>query len=424
MLVRSFLTAMVALAGVGVACGQAVPTGSGSTGRTWRSSAEGAPKASTASAASAAAAAAASSRMAAGNNAARPLASVESDLGGTRQSAVRVTNGDGKLPNTQGQVWREYDISSYTLRVASTNRPQQAIVDWILRETGYEAWHSEPLGILSATDRTLRVYHTPEMQAVVTDIVNRFAGGDAETRAFGLRVVSVDHPNWRAKAKRLMKPVQVQAPGVQAWLLERENAAILLAELQRRSDYREHSSPHLMVNNGQSTVVSGTRPRSYPRDVILRPNAWPGFEADMGQIDEGFSLEFIPLMSVDGRTIDATIKCNIDQVEKMIAVMLDVPSVAAPRQRTKIEVPQMAQFRFHERFRWPDTQVLLVGMGMVAVPVPAEPKPLVPGLPLPLPKSPARADLLVFVESKGKTGEAPRVTGGAKGDAKTYRGRY
>lgn len=341
-----------------------------------------------------------------------------------RRPQARVSRGDGTLPNEHGQVWREYDISPYTVRVTTTKRPEQAIVDWILRETGYEAWHSEPLGILSATRRTLYVYHTPEMQAVVADLVDRFVSSEAETSTFGLRVVTVDHPNWRARAHRLLRPVPVQTPGVRAWLLQKEDAAVLLAELRRRSDYREHSSPHLMVNNGQSTVVSAMRARSYMRDVLLRGDVWPGFEPDLGQIDEGFSLEFSPLLSANRAMIDATIKCNIDQIEKMISVMIDVPTAVAPRQRTKVEVPQMTHFRFHERFRWPVDQVLLVGMGMVALPVPVDAQPLVPGLPLPIGSSPPRADLLVFVEAKGRSGQAPRVTRTPQGEAKTYTGRY
>ena len=229
----------------------------------------------------------------------------------------------------------------------------------------------------------------------------------AETQTFGLRVVTVDHPNWRARAQRLLKPISVQTPGVQAWLIEKEDAARLMAELRRRTDFREHSSPHLMVNNGQSSVVSATRDRSYVRGAVSRPDVWPGFEPETAVIDEGFSLEFTPLLSVDTKVIDATIKCDIDQIEKMIPVMLDVPTVVAPRQRTRIEVPQIAHFRFHERFRWPAEQVLLVGMGMVAVPVPSEGKPLVAGIPLPLKSFAApRADLLVFIQSKA---EAPPV---------------
>jgi hypothetical protein len=342
-----------------------------------------------------------------------------------RTSAAKVSTGSGTLPNDHGQLWREYDITPYTLRVTSTARPEQAIVDWILRETGYEAWHSEPLGILSATQRTLRVYHTAEMQATVADVVDRFVSSEAETQTFGLRVVTVNHPNWRARAQRLLKPISVQTPGVQAWLIEKEDAARLMAELRRRTDFREHSSPHLIVNNGQSSPVSATRSRSYIRGVSSRPDAWPGFEQETAFVDEGFSLEFTPLLSIDGSVIDATIKCDIDQVEKMIPVMLDVPTVVAPRQRTKIEVPQLAHFRFHERFRWPAEQVLLVGMGMVAVPVPSDAKSLVPGLRLPLTSSSApRADLLVFVESKAESRRSPRVTRATPSEATTYRGRY
>ena len=100
-----------------------------------------------------------------------------------------VNKGAGVLPNDQGQIWREYDISPYTSRVTNTERPEQAIVDWILRETGTEVWFSEPLGILNAGKNTLRVYHTPEMQRLVLDIVDRFVSSQAEAQAITLRLV-------------------------------------------------------------------------------------------------------------------------------------------------------------------------------------------------------------------------------------------
>ena len=100
-------------------------------------------------------------------------------------------------------------------------------------------------------------------------------------------------------------------------------------------------------------------------------------------------MDFSPLLSADRRMIDAVIKCDIDQVEKMIPVMVDVPTRVSPRQRTEIEVPQMAHFRFQERFRWPVERVLVVGLGMVAVPTPAGGTSLLPGVPLPLGNSPA-----------------------------------
>ncbi len=409
MLARITLAAVAFLLAIGQAFGQAASSDSGdTTDSEWRPAGE-----------QSASPAPADTKAATRTDTARTP-----DGASARQPITQVSSGNGTLPNGHGQIWREYDISPYTLRVTSTRRPEQAIVDWILRETGYEVWHSEPLGILSATPRTLRVYHTPDMQSIVADLVDRFVSSEAESITFSLRVVTIGRPDWRSRAQRLLRPVAVKTPGVSAWLLAREDAAVLMADLRRRNDYREHSSPHILVNNGQATVVSAIRGRDYVRDVILRPDAWPGFEVEPGQIDEGFSLEFSPLLSVDRRMVDATIKCHIDQIEKMIPVTLEVPTTAAPRQRTKVEVPQMTHFRFHERFRWPVGHVLLVGMGMVAPPVPVDSQPMVAGIPLPLPKTPPRANLLVFVEAKGKMAQAASVTLAPRRAGVVYRGRF
>ncbi len=334
-----------------------------------------------------------------------------------RAPIAKVTKGPGTLPNDGTQEWRDYDISPYTTRVTSTNRPEQAIVDWVLRETGYEAWHGEPLGLLSANRRVLRVYHTPEMHAVVGDMVDRFVNTETEAQAFGLLIITVDSPNWRARAQRMLRPVSVQSHGVQAWLLAREDAALVTAELRKRTDYREQSSPHMLVSNGQAAVVSTMRPRQFIRDVMMRGDAWPGYEPQMGQVDEGFSLEFSPLLSLDGKTIDAIIKCNVEQIEKMVPVTLDVPTTAAPRQRTKVEVPQVTGNRFHERFRWPADQVLLISLGMVAVPTGVASNPLAAL------SSGNKAELLVFVEARGKLGPTGN-SGPVTREANIYRGRY
>ena len=417
MLQRLLFTAVILAATAGLAFAQNAPAGADAGASVWRRAGESAlPVASPPTARSDELVAPVKP------DAAAPAAALP-----VRKSIARVTSGNGTLPNDGGQVWREYDISGYTTRVTTTKRPEQAVIDWILRETGYEAWHTEPLGILSASNRTLRVYHTPEMQNVVADLVDRFVSSEGATYTFSMRVVTLDSPTWRTTAQRLLRAVPVQTPGVNAWLLPKEDAAILVGELRRRSDYREHSSPYLMVNNGQSTLVSAMRGRPYVRDVILRPNTPAGFDPSPGQVDEGFNLDFSPLLSFDRRLIDATIKCEIDQVEKMIPVMIDVPTQASPRQRTKIESPQVTHYRFHERFRWPIDQVLLVGMGMVALPIPVDGAPLVPGVSLPIGNTPARADMLVFVECKGQAGTAsntPYAAGAPHREAKNYRGRY
>ncbi len=355
-----------------------------------------------------------------------PVSSQTPAPSGSRATRAQVSKGAGTLPNDHGQIWREYDISPYTLRVKNSAHPEQAIVDWILRETGYEAWHSTPVGLLSADRKVLRVYHTPQMHTVVANIVDRFVNSLAENHGFGLRIVTIRNPNWRTRALPLMKSLPVQSPGVQGWMLAKEDAALLMSELKRRTDYREHNPPHQMVQNGQSLVISTMQSHSYTKGIIRTQQTWPGYQPELGQLDEGFSLEFNPLLAMDARTVDAVIKVRLSQVEKMLSVKLEVPSTVAPNQRAECQVPQMTMVQLHERFRWPADQVLLLSMGVVATPGPKKPNILTDSLPL-LPKSAPRADALLFIESKGPVAPtlpgAPRAATASRAP-QTFHGRY
>lgn len=341
---------------------------------------------------------------------------------------ARVTKGSGSLPQDKGQVWREYDIRPYTMRVTTTARPEQAIVDWILRETGYEAWHSDPVGLLSANRETLRVYHTPEMHALVGDIVDRFVSSASGGYAFTLRVATVGNPNWRAKALSVMAPIPVQSPGVQGWLMAKENARLLVSELSRRTDYREYNSAQQLVNNGQSIVLSTMRPRTYIRNAIVTQAAWPGYQPEMGTLEEGFSLEFSPLLALDLASADAVVKLRLNQVEKMLPVKLDLPTTIAPNQRVQVDVPQMTSSNLHERFRWPTDKVLLLSMGVVATPGPTKENPVTDAMKeaVPLLKTPPRADALLFIESSGVSTPSPEPIAprSATLPRQSFQGRY
>jgi hypothetical protein len=341
---------------------------------------------------------------------------------------AQVSKGAGSLPNEHGQVWREYDISPYTLRNASAAHPEQAIVDWILRETGYEAWHATPVGLLSADRKVLRVYHTPQMQTVVAEIVDRFVSTPAQSYGFGLRIITMKNPNWRIRALPLMTSIPVESPGVQGWIMAREDAALLLAELRRRTDYREQTTPDQMILNGQSTVISTMRPITYTKGIIPTQAVWPGYQPEVGQLDEGFSLEFSPLLSTDARTTDAVVKLRLCQVERMLEVQLEAPSAVAQNQQATIQVPQLTMVQLHERFRWPTDQVLLLSMGVVATPGPERPNPLMDALPLP--KTAPRSDALLMVESNGSVSQATPATSAAPAAEtaslpdRTFHGRY
>ncbi len=327
---------------------------------------------------------------------------------GERRGLARVSRGAGGLPNEHGQIWCEYDITPFTHRAIDLPRPEQTIVDWILRETGYEVWHSEPLGVLSATPSLLRVYHTPEMQATVEMIVDRFVNPAEENHAFGLRVVSLSNPNWRSRAPAKLNPVEVQSPGLQAWLMAKEDAALLLAELRKRTDFREYGSPQLLVPNGQPTVVSALRSRTFTQHLLPGLTGIATYEPRLGEIEEGIAVELAPLVSRDGNTIDALLKCNIDQVERIVPVAIESSTPLLARERTKVEVPQRVQLRVKESFRWNVNEVLVVSLGLVPSPTPSNENLLEKAIPLPSPAD--RAEVLLLIESRGRI--APPETAG------------
>ncbi|WP_164103647.1 hypothetical protein [Candidatus Laterigemmans baculatus] len=309
--------------------------------------------------------------------------------------------GGGELPSGAGQIYDTLDLRPYTGYLTKHDRPHQAIVDWILRDTGTDMWFTEPFGFLNANRDSLTVYHTPEIHSVVRGVVDKFVAGSKDPQTIGLRVMTVGSPNWRARAVPLMEHVNVGSPGVQAWLVTKENTAVLLSLLRQRSDAKEVQAIDIALYNGQSENLTSTRRRNYVRNIRSAPTGWPPYEPELGEVEEGYKLEISPLLNTDGTTLDCVIQAEIDQVEQLVPVELDLPLPNGQMHRTRIEVPQVISWRLHERFRWPMDRVLVLSCGVVASPDRAQ--AAVPFLNLePLTGQTAgRADALLFVEFKG-----------------------
>jgi hypothetical protein len=272
-----------------------------------------------------------------------------------------------ELPNDAGQYWVEYDLKPYTQALKNVDRPQQAVIDWIIRETGSDLWFQEPIGILTADRTTLRVYHNAGMQKVVAQVYERFVNGINEPQVYSLRLITIGNPNWRSKALPLMRSATARSPGVSAWLMPKENGAIVMAQLRQRQDVREVQSVDLRMVQGQTQVIEQMKPRNYLREYS--PNttsAWPPLTPTYGEVQEGYRMVFSPLLSLDGNTLDMMLKCNVDQVEKMNPVPLEVPGSGGAYQ---VEVPQMISWDLAERFRWPTDHMLILSCGVIAPPV-------------------------------------------------------
>jgi hypothetical protein len=312
------------------------------------------------------------------------------------------------LPNTAGQQWVEYDIRAYTKTVKNQERPQQALVDWILRETGTDTWFGETAGALTADKNTLRVYHTPAIQQKVAQLCERFVNGVSEPQVFGLRIIQIGNPQWRAKAFGMMRSIPSTSTGVQAWLMPKENGAILLSQLRERNDARELQAVDIPLFNGQLQALEQLRSRNYLKEYVRNPTAaYPPWTPVSSEVKEGFRLQVSPLMSLDNRTADLMLKCEIDQVERLSQVRIDLPMGAAQTQYTNIEVPQIVSWRLQERISWPTDQILMLSCGIVAAPNGSSDNSLMTnppsflGLNRVIPTVGSRSDALLWLEYRG-----------------------
>jgi hypothetical protein len=311
---------------------------------------------------------------------------------------VNVTQRMEKLPNSAGQIWREYDISPYTSAITNNDKPQQALIDWILLETGIEMWFNHPLGILNASQNQLYVYHTPEIQAVVRRIVDRFVRTRGQLQKLDVTLMTVENPNWRAQAYTMLQPIEVNSPGAEAWMISKENAALLQNGLSRRADAKLNNSGTLTNHDGQTSVLKKTQPVQFVRSLKWMPNQVPNYQPLMTNIEEGYSLEISCLSSLDNNTIEATIKCDVNQVERLSTVKVNLPGAGGNTQQMNLQIPQLVSWRLHERFRWPNDQVLMLSCGVVAGPEPDTPS----GISLlGLYAKPNRVDALLFIEYRG-----------------------
>ena len=334
--------------------------------------------------------------------------------------------GGGSLPQGNGQENRVYDLRPYTGYLTKHDRPHQAVIDWVLRETGSEVWFGEPFGFMSADRDSLTVYHTPEMHELVSGVVDRFVAGEKDPQVLHLRMMTVGSPNWRSRSHMLMQHVTVNSAGLQAWLLTKENAAIVLSMLRQRTDVREVQAVDMITHNGQTEKLANTRGRNYVQNIRQAPTGWPPYEPQTGEVQEGFKIELSPLLSIDRKTIDCVIRADIDQVDKLVPVDLDLPLPSGEMYRARIEVPQVVSWRLNERFRWPTDMVLLLSCGVVASPERSTSSIPLLNLNSITGTTAGRADALMFIEFRGRVAEnlpsaTPQV---ADRTGQNNRGRY
>ena len=305
--------------------------------------------------------------------------------------AALPVRGAAQVPADAGQAWKTYDIGPFVKAAGAGS--ERHVVDWVLQNTGYAAWHGATPAVLSADAGRLSCFHTPDVQARVADVVGRFVDEADRPHRFSIRVFGIASPTWRTDVRPVLQPIAAATPGVQARTATGEDGAVVMGRIRARSDCQELPTGPVLAANGVPATLSGGRKLPYVQDVAPRPDAWPGWELRTAACDEGLAIDVQPLLSRDGTAVDAVFRCRIDQIEKLAPVALASP--AGDPQGVAVQVPQVAAVRIGERFRWPAAHVLVVSLGLVPWPVPAQNVQVVALVP-----ETKRRDVVVVVEPR------------------------
>jgi hypothetical protein len=296
----------------------------------------------------------------------RPRRSASDRTRAERQSTAGVSTEHDPFESRfvpTGQVWRDYDLAPYTARIVETAHSERAVVEWIIKQTGLETWHGGELAVLAATRGRLRVFHTPELQTQVAEIVDRFVRPVQSQVAMRMQFVAATDLDWRSGLVHLLEPLATGSDGQQIWLIAPEDAALLRERLRLDRPGREPLEHRLVTHNGQTATVQTGQPVNYISGVELTTGARAAYRPLISRIAEGVTLSVTPLWTADGSAVDVELKLVTRAVNRLHSTETVSP-LSTGKQRTMTQVPQAAGSTLDRTLRWPTSRVLLISAGV------------------------------------------------------------
>jgi hypothetical protein len=259
-------------------------------------------------------------------------------------------------------VWRDYNLVPFSARLPDVPHPEQAVVTWILNQTGRETWHGEDVAVLSATRARIRVYHHAGVQQQVQEIVERFTRPIQPQVSMRIQFVTSQDVNWRSGLAHLLKPVAYGPDGQQVWLIAPEDASLIRNRLQLHRPSGPLSQ-QVMAQNGQPNSIETSRPVNYISGLDLAGGAYLSYQPVIGKLNEGVKLVFTPLWTKDGSAVDLDMRLVTRVIQKLHYAQGAAP-LSSGNQESLLQVPESVSTSMEQTLRWPCSQVLLISAGM------------------------------------------------------------
>lgn len=233
------------------------------------------------------------------------------------------------------QEWREYDITAYTAKFPPSARAEDAVRQWILRETGEGSWHGIDVASLTVSPSRIRVYHGPQTQEQVARLLGRFlyyVPGQFRSR---VRIWSVKDSDWRSRSAVALQSVGKGPAAGKVWLISPADANVLAEHLSHRNNGTVLAEPEFLVANGQTAQVRWSE-----------DNTSGSAATDGASVDEGITLRFSPLIAEDAVSltvdIDAVARRRQEKGVKRIGHYGPTPAIVpvdAAETKTQVQLP-------------------------------------------------------------------------------------
>ena len=281
-----------------------------------------------------------------------------------------------QLIDQQSLTWGVFDIAPYTSipqHSKETSRPEGALIEWIFRFTGSDAWHGEVLSTLSATPDTLYALHNEEMLDRVDRIYERFVDAWFNVLTLRARIIAATDPRWRYDVFSLLEPIRLGREGrggpqgQQAWTVDSSTAERLVAARSIDGTFRVIEERKEPIVNGQTLFLQSVlkEPATYRAGLELSNSVALGFEPHIDSIEEGVELRISPLLAYDGTTVDLALDLRATVARRNHQTRVIVPRKIGDIEQ-EIDVPEVAHTRLNQTIpSWPLDKTLIVSAGIL-----------------------------------------------------------
>ncbi len=263
-----------------------------------------------------------------------------------------------------GFAWRSYKIGGYTRLAKNQENPQKALIDWILKRTGFSAWHGDKIAALAASSTVLRAYNSPAILKQVDEIVERFTDSTADVLSVHVQFISAVDTRWRYSILPRLTHVGSGPQGQQIWTMKPADAAIALSTMELQQGFRKLVEQRVDMVNGQMLTVKTVESRSFTGG-LLRDNApGLGFQPRADKLNESIVLKISPLLNYDGNALDAMLDLQINTIRSFHRTKIIAPREIGPNEAA-IDVPEAAETHLEQTLKnWKLGQTLLISGGI------------------------------------------------------------